>query len=313
MPLSNCLDWLLSSAASGRRSRRRLIAAVGFLEDRQLLSGSPTATMTQTATFPNLESYPNAASQAFLYFSSTMGTLTEVDVMTSGSFSTQFSAENLGGSTSAIEETTSANLSINVPSGAIPFSIPAVTESFNASAFDGTLNDGGTSGKEFAPATSSSAPQTTVLTSPAALAAFTGNFRIPVTVSGHATGSATSSDGDLSDAFNTQTSVTITIIYHYTPNLTSLNPPAGGSGSGSGSGAAAGSQSSGTTATNTAQTSPSGTVSPLQTSSTQVQQPAVKGKKKGHAAAKPAHAQPKPKPKPIEHAHAAKKSHVTKK
>ena len=103
--------------------------------------------------------------------------------------------------------------------------IPSVTETFNASAFDGTNNDGGTSGKDFAPVTSSSAAQTTVLTSPADLAAFTGNFRIPVTVSGHATGSANSTNGDISDNFKTQTSVTITVIYHYIPNLAVLNPP----------------------------------------------------------------------------------------
>ena len=118
--------------------------------------------------------------------------------------------------------TTSGNLSINLPTGAIPVTIPSVTETFNASAFDGTLNYAGTSGKDFAPVTSSSAAQTTVLTSPADLAAFTGNFRIPISVSGHATGSAASSNGDLSDGFKTQTSVTITVIYHYIPNLPSL-------------------------------------------------------------------------------------------
>ena len=31
----------------------------------------------------------------------------------------------------------------------------------------------------------------------------------------------------MSDNFHTQTSVTITIIYHYTPNLPSLDPPVG--------------------------------------------------------------------------------------
>ena len=129
------------------------------------------------------------ATQAFLYFSSTMGTLTEVDVVTSGSYSTEFHAENLGSSSSTIKGTTSGNLAINVPTGAIPVTIPSVTETFNASPFDGTLDYAGTSGKDFAPITSSSAAQTMVLTSPADLAAFTGNFRIPITVSGHATGS----------------------------------------------------------------------------------------------------------------------------
>ena len=181
--------------------------------------------MTQTATFPNLESLPNVATQAFLYFSSAMGTLTEVDLVTSGSFSTEFHAENLGPSSTTIEGTTSGNLAINVPTGAVPVTVPSVTESFNASPFDGNLDDGGTSGKDFAPVTSSSAAETTVLTSPADLAAFTGNFRIPITVSGHAMGSISSGNNDLSDGFNTQTSATITVIYHYNPNLPSLDPP----------------------------------------------------------------------------------------
>jgi hypothetical protein len=181
--------------------------------------------MTQTATYPDLESFPTASSQAILYFSPTIGTLTEVDVVTSGSFQSEFYAENLGHTSSTIEGTTRGSLSINVPSGAIPVTIPSVTETFNASAFDGHVDYGGTSGKDFAPVTSSSTPQTTVLTSPADLAAFTGNFRMPISVSGHATGSASSPSGDLSAGFKTQTSATISVIYHYIPNLPSLDPP----------------------------------------------------------------------------------------
>jgi hypothetical protein len=262
-------DRLSLSMASGRRPRRRLTPAVRPLEGRQLLSASPaggldpSATMTQTATFPNLESQPNMATQAFLYFSAPLGTLTEVDVVTSGSFSTDFHAENLGPSSSTIAGTTSGNLSINVPTGSIPVTIPSVSETFNAAAFDGTLNDTGPSGKDFAPVTSSSAPQTTVLTSPADLAAFTGNFRIPITVSGHATGSATSSNDDLSFGFNTQTSATITIIYHYTPNLPSPNPPPS------------------TSPTNPVGATPTGTGSPVQTTPTPVHNLSTHGKKKG--------------------------------
>jgi hypothetical protein len=181
--------------------------------------------MTQTATFPILESLPNVSTQAILYFSSTMGTLTEVDLVTSGSYSTEFHAENLGPSNTTIEGTTGANVAIKVPSGAIPVTIPSSTESFDASPFDGALDYGGTSGKDFAPVTSNSTPLTMILTSPADLAAFTGNFRIPVTVSGHATGSASSGNGDLSAGFKTQTSATITVIYHFIPNLPSLDPP----------------------------------------------------------------------------------------
>jgi hypothetical protein len=292
MHRSNILARLFLQMASGRRPRRRLTPVVQPLEGRQLLSAAPagapvaSATMTQTATFPNLESFPNASTQAFLYFSSPMGTLTEVDVVTSGSYSSEFYADNLGPSSSTIEGTTSGNLSINVPTGAIPVTIPSVTESFNASAFDGTLNYGGTSGEDFAPVTSSSAPQTTVMTSPADLAAFTGNFRIPISVSGHATGSAVSSNGDVSAGFNTQTSATITVIYHYIPNLPSLDPPTNTSpssqpptvpSSGNDTGPANSPASSNTSPTNTVQ----GAVSLVQNSSTQSQHSSTHAKKKG--------------------------------
>jgi hypothetical protein len=231
MHLPTVCDRLLLRVARGQRPRRRLTLSVRPLEGRQLLSSSPavglnpSATMTQTATFPNLESFPNRATQAFLYFSSTMGTLTEVDVVTSGSYTTEFHAENLGPSSATIAGTTSANLAINVPTGAIPVSVPSVTETFNASPFDGDLDYVGTSGKDFAPVTSSSATETVVLKSRAELAAFTGNFRIPISVSGYATGNVSSGNDDLSDGFSTQTSATITVIYHYIPNLPSLEPP----------------------------------------------------------------------------------------
>lgn len=226
----------------GRRPRRALRPAVRPLEDRRLLTGgsAASATMTQTATFPDLESYPTVSNQAILYFSATMGTLTEVDVVTSGSFQSQFSAENLASTARTIAGTTSANLSIGVPTGAIPVSIPSVTQSFNASAYDGTLDYGGTSGKTMPTVTSQSSPQTEVLTSPADLADFTGHFRIPITVSGHATGSVTPDDSQVSSTFDTDTSATITVIYHYIPNL---------SGSGGSSGSPVASSGGGTTQT----------------------------------------------------------------
>ncbi len=261
------LERMFPDVVTRRRPRLRISPTVRSLEGRQLLTG-PTATIIQTATFANLEAFPNAATQAFLYFSSSIGKLTEVDVETSGSFSTQFAAENLGSSSNVITGTTSANLAINVPSGAISLSIPSITEKFTAAPFNGTVTDDGTSGEEFASVKSNSARQTTVLTSPAALAAFTGNFRIPITVSGHAQGVATSTKGDISDNFQTQTSVTITVIYHYDPSLPSLDPtpaPSGGNstgvhGSGSGTGASGSSTGSTTTAG-----SPSTVSSPAQT------------------------------------------------
>ena len=213
-------------AARDRRSRR-LAPAVVPLEDRRLLSGSSSAVMTQTATFPNIELAPKASSQAILYFSPTMGTLTEVDLVTSGSIGAGFQAENLGTTTTSIEGTVAGKISINAPTGEIPVTIPSLHWAFDAPAFDGTLDYGGISGKTIAPVTSDSTPQTTELTSPADLAAFTGHFRIPLSVSNDTTQSSAAADGKLSALFNTQTSATITVIYHFIPNLPSLDPAPG--------------------------------------------------------------------------------------
>jgi hypothetical protein len=48
---------------------------------------------------------------------------------------------------------------------------------------------------------------------------------MPFSVSGHAAGSVTAGTGDVSSSFQTETSATITVIYHYIPNLPSLDPP----------------------------------------------------------------------------------------
>ncbi len=215
----------------GRRPRRGLTPDVRTLEGRRLLSGGTQAqaTMTQTATFPDLETNPSLSNQAVLYFDSAMGTLTEVDLVTSGSFSSQFSAENLGPASSTIVGTTSGRLSINVPTGPVSVAIPPVLQSFKATAYDGSPGFGGTSGKTFGTVTSQSTPRTTVLTSPAALAAFTGHLRIPISVTGHATGSVTTNPANekVSSAFQTDTSATITVIYHYIPNLPGDTPTPG--------------------------------------------------------------------------------------
>ncbi len=309
---AHVLERLFSSLWSGRRPRRRLNPSVRPLEDRRLLSTPgageppPTAVMTQTATFPNLESLPTVSSQAILYFSATMGTLTEVDVVTSGSFNSSFYAENLGASSATIDGTTSAHLSINVPTGPIPVTIPSVTQSFNAQPFDGSLDYGGTSGKDFAPITSNAAPQTTVLTTPAELAAFTGNFRIPISVSGHATGNTNPNSTTLSEGFKTQTSATITVIYHFTPKLPSVDPSAG-TGSGSGS-QPSGSASSGGSATNTGSaSSSSGTVVSTLVDSSSTKKHAAKKKKPAHAVPSSHKAHPHV---TSAHAHPASSAHV---
>ncbi len=186
----------LDTSTSCRRARRALVPTPSALEDRRLLTAS--AMMSQTATFPDLEVNPTLATQGLLYFSPAMGTLTEVDVVTSGSFTSQFLGANQN---ATVAGSTSANLSIGLPTGPIAVTIPTVSQNLNGPSV-----------------TSDSTPQTTVLTTPAELAAFTGHFRLPVAISGHAEG--TTSTGQATGSFQTDTAATISVIYHYIPNLT---------------------------------------------------------------------------------------------
>ncbi len=223
----------LDTSTSCRRARRALVPTPSALEDRRLLTAS--ATMSQTATFPDLEVNPNLATQGLLYFSPAMGTLTEVDVVTSGSFTSQFLGANQNAS---VTGSTTANLSIGLPTGPIAVTIPTVSQNLNGPSVS-----------------SDSTPQTTVLTTPAELAAFTGHFRLPVAISGHAEG--TTSTGQATGSFQTDTSATISVIYHYIPNLTAI-----GSGSLSGGTTPTAPGASGNIGTTGSETSPTSTPSP---------------------------------------------------
>jgi hypothetical protein len=148
---------------SNRRRRHQFTAAVIPLEDRRLLSNVPgldpsSAVMTQTAWFPNIQTNPTLSDQAILFFSPTMGTLKEVDVVTTGLFTAQFGT------------------------GATSVKVNSISPTAQATEF----------------------------TDSAHLAAFTGSFRIPLSVA------PSSSAGD--------PTATIIVKYYFAPSLPSLDP-----------------------------------------------------------------------------------------
>jgi hypothetical protein len=118
-----------------------------------LSSGDPTvnqpsAVMTQTATFPNIELRPKIKTQSILYFFTPMGTLNEVDLILSASASGPVPPDTI--------------VFVNIGYRKYPV---AVRE-----------------------ASVASAPQTIRLTEPAALVAFMGRFSLPITVTPPAPG-----------------------------------------------------------------------------------------------------------------------------
>src|SRR5262249_20409435 len=89
-------------------------------------------------------------------------------------------------------------------------------QTFNASAFDGTIDFGGTSGKTFAPQTINGSNSTTI-TAASDLAKYIGTGTVSFTEAANASTTATGS-ANLLVQVNTTASANVTVIYHYAPS-----------------------------------------------------------------------------------------------
>jgi outer membrane biosynthesis protein TonB len=235
--------FFFRSTTQARRSRQRMTPQLLGLENRQLLTGGPAQvqTMVQQVAFP--QAYTNFNSTGTVPgFDPALGTLIAVDVVNSGSITSEFYTENLGSSPTTITGIVSGSLMASGPSATIPVGIPQVTQTFDAAAYDGTEDFSGASGKDFTPVVSSGTSALTI-TDPAALAGYVGNGPVTFTESANAIANASApTSGSMAAGFNTQAAATITVVYHYIPNTpppsspqpqtASLVSPQGGSGSG---------------------------------------------------------------------------------
>ena len=180
--------------------------------------------MMQQVAFP--QAYTNFNSTGTVPgFDPALGTLIAVDVVNSGSITSEFYTENLGSSPTTITGIVSGSLMAIGPAATIPVGIPQVTQTFDAAAYDGTTDFGGTSGKDFTPVVSSGAAALTI-TDPAALSGYVGNGPVTFTESANAVANASApTSGSMAAGFNTQAAATITVVYHYIPNDPPLSSP----------------------------------------------------------------------------------------
>jgi protocatechuate 3,4-dioxygenase beta subunit len=149
-------------------------------------------------------------------FDPSLGTLTSIDIIISDPVTNTIKVENLDSAPATITATMTGAIMLTGPD------IPGLTnpinqsQSFNASAFDGVIDFGGTSGHNFGPQTVQGSNSIT-LSDAASLAAYTGTGTVLFNVSANASASGSGS-GNLLLSVNTTASAKVTVVYHYIPS-----------------------------------------------------------------------------------------------
>lgn len=146
--------------------------------------------------------------------------LTKVSFTIDGDVFGSASVESLDGSTSTIDIQLSVTLTLfDLSNSPLVISIPLFSQQFAASAYDGTVDFGGTSGATFA-GLNASQSITEVYTDAATLSDFTGTGTISLdfTAQGSSNGSGA---GNLITQFQTSASGIVDVVYEYQPTAVS--------------------------------------------------------------------------------------------
>lgn len=170
-------------------------------------------TITQTLSITTATTNWNQ-NLAFNQFDSSLGTLNSVTYSFSGSVGGTAQAENQDASPATIDLSLEAQMKAERPGTSTVVSqiFPLASFTFNAAAYDGTLDYGGTSGITLTDLTGSDSISNTISTS---LADFigTGTVSVPVFASGL---SSANGGGNTTSHFTTQAGASLTITYDYT-------------------------------------------------------------------------------------------------
>jgi hypothetical protein len=149
-------------------------------------------------------------------FDPSQGTLTAVEIDNAGTFTSEIKVESLDNAPATITANDSGSLTLSGPGVAGLVTNTSTAKTFQATAFDGVIDFGGTSGHDFGPQTANGSNSIT-LTDAASLAAYTGNGSVNLSEFAHATSSA-SGAGNLIAQISTSASTQVSVIYHYIPS-----------------------------------------------------------------------------------------------
>lgn len=149
-------------------------------------------------------------------FDPSLGTLTSIDIVNAGTFTSSIKVESLDGGSSNIVATVSGSLTLTGTGVSGLVSTSSANKSFTASAFDGTIDFGGTSGHDFG-SPNTSGTNTLTISDPASLAAYIGGGNMTFSDVAHATSSA-SGAGNLLTQIGTTANAQLSVVYHYIPS-----------------------------------------------------------------------------------------------
>ena len=171
-------------------------------------------TQTQVVALPTLAT-PNTRTVSLPQFDPSLGTLTSVDVINQLNLSNHVQLENTSAGSATLTALTAGNQQLTGTGIAPLTALSNNTAVFDATAFDGIVDFGGTSGKDFGLRTTTNVQSETV-TDPATVAAFIGTGTVSYTAAADGSVAITGS-GNIAQATTTQSGGSVTLVYHYTP------------------------------------------------------------------------------------------------
>jgi hypothetical protein len=181
----------------------------------QSVSTAP-ATLSQQVSFGSSRT-DWTQTRSLKQFDPSLGQLTGVEIINSGSLTSEIKVENLDSGPAMITGTVSGDLTLTgLGTLSLDTATNSVDESFQASTFDGQIDFAGTSGHDFGQKSSGGSKSIT-LTNAADLARFTGTGSVDLTETAHATSTA-SGAGNLLTQINSSALADVTVIYHYIPS-----------------------------------------------------------------------------------------------
>ena len=200
-------------------------------------NAASAAAIVQTQSIPS-QSTNWLVGWNFNKFDTGLGTLINIIVSITGNVTGQVQMENGSGSAAVLTGTLQATQTVSAPALAIPGlvnNIPAVSTSFNATAFDGTNDFGGTSGVTVSGLSDTDTTSTTFNNSNffwnlVYVPGFTCTgvaCLTPIAFQATAVGNSSSTgSGTIINSFTTNSAATVSLTYNYAPPTTTTPEPA---------------------------------------------------------------------------------------
>lgn len=214
--------WVPSTTEGALSTQALLGASYNSMNTTPAVTSNVVAPSTQqvTAAFTSFKT-GGSQTQSIAQFDSTLGTLNSVQILLNGKLTSDVKVENLDAAPSAINAQVNGALSLQGPGGTLLSVAPSISEnSTSLSAYDGTLDYGGTSGHDFGPQ-SASAQKTITLTNN--LSVWEGSGSVALTETAQSS-STVAGSGNEQVNISSLGSGNVTVIYNYTPKPPSPPP-----------------------------------------------------------------------------------------